>query len=150
MTRRQTMLMRKTVRKTCEHTAIIFRKETTRLPGSSDWVEEFVEVQRGAAHFYTIDTSDSEKGGREYGKEAFTPTLKVRLMDFNVKADDRIVPIINGNVGGLTGSDLYEVQNKPLDPSFRGVFLETAIEVIDSSFRIERIEGVNVLLLGKE
>ncbi|KIL71946.1 hypothetical protein K7T73_15435 [Bacillus badius] len=122
---------------------MVFRNKRVRV--GFEWKECFILVATGKAHFYMVDSSDTKLQFIESGKESSEPIMKGMFLDNIVKNGDRLVPVIDGKVGGLEGDMLLEVMAKPLSPSMKGIHYEAPLKAMDLSYKIVDREGSTYL-----
>lgn len=127
--------------------ALIFRRRQIRV--GYEFEERFVLIGRVPAHFYTVSRSGSvlDVIRVESGQEESESLLRVMLLESIGTTADRVVPVIRGKVGGMEGTELYELMETPIDASKQAITYEAPIKMMDLKFRIDEGTGGNTQLL---
>lgn len=128
--------------------AMIFSRRQIRI--GNEYEERFILIDRVPAHFYTISRSGSvlDVIRIENAQEQSESLLRIMLLQSIGKTADRIVPVIRGKVGGMDGTELYELMETPLDASKQAITYEAPIKMMDLEFKIaEEADGRTHLII---
>lgn len=147
--RRQRKIMQTVAKSLLQDEALIFKKVAVRTKG--EYTEKFVLLERTPAHFYTISRSGSSLNNIaiENGQEESESLLRIMLLRPVGKTADRVVPIINGMIGGREGDELYELMETPLDAAKQGITYESPIKLMDIPYEVvEKGDTMELVIKG--